>query len=247
MSELTTYLKVGTTAIVLEMIEDGFIPPDFALCNSVQALKAISRDLTCRKTVPLQNGQQYSALELQQAYLDLAHRYYSTRPVSATVADLLRQWEHVLTALAEDPGQLHQEIDWVIKRYLLMAYAARSQRSPTATADRLLMLDLQYHDIRRSKGPYYLLERQGRVARIATETQIEAAMVDPPPDTRAKLRGDLIKFANLRRIPYEIDWNYIRIGYLLNLWVKCEDPFQYESDNIAHLIRRLEDAPMVGG
>ncbi len=72
-------------------------------------------------------------------------------------------------------------------------------------------------------------------------------MVGPPPDTRAKMRGDLIKFANLRRIPYEIDWNYIRVGYLLNLWVKCRDPFQYENDKIAHLMRRLEGAPVVGG
>ena len=247
MSEFTTYLKVGTTALVLDMIEDGFIPPDFALRHPVEALKDISRDLTCREPVPLQNGQQYSALELQKAYLELAHRYYSSRPLSTTAADLLRRWEHVLTALAEDPMQLHQEIDWVIKHHLLTAYAARSQRSPEATADRLLMLDLQYHDIRRSKGLYYLLERQGRVARIATEAQIETAMVEPPPDTRAKIRGDLIKFANLRQIPYEIDWDYIRIGYLLHLWIKCQDPFQYESDQVAHLMRRLEDAPMVGG
>ncbi len=151
--ELTTYLKVGTTAVVLEMIEAGFIPPDFALRNPLQALKVIWRDLTCRKAVSLQNGRHYSALELQKAYLDLAHRYYSTHPVSATAADLLRRWEHVLTALAEDPRQLHQEIDW----------------------------------------------------------------------------------------------NYIGIGYLLNLWVKCQDPFQYENDKIAHLMRRLEGAPMVGG
>ena len=94
---------------------------------------------------------------------------------------------------------------------------------------------------------YYLLERQGRVARITTDAQIETAMVDPPPDTRAKIRGDLIKFANLRQIPYDLDWNYIRIGDLLHLWVKCPDPFQYKSDQVARLMRRFEGAPMVEG
>ena len=85
-----------------------------------------------------------------------------------------------------------------------------------ARSDRLLMLDLQYHDIRREKGLYYLLERRGQVDRIVSEADIEKAMVDPPQNTRAKMRGELIKLAKKKRIPYDLDWNYIRIGYLLN-------------------------------
>ena len=91
------------------------------------------------------------------------------------------------------------------------------------------MLDLQYHDIRREKGLYFLLERRGKVERIVSDVDIEKAMVDPPQNTRAKMRGELIKLAKKKRIPYDLDWNYIRIGYLLNLWVKCNDPFQEET------------------
>jgi proteasome accessory factor A len=240
MSEFSTYLKVGTTALVLQMIEDDFLPPIFSLRNPVRAIKDISRDLTCREAVPLNSGKKYSALELQKEYLDLAHRYYSTRPMSPEAADILQKWEYVLTKLEEDPMQLHHEIDWVIKLHLLQAYGERTNLSPEASGDRMLMLDLQYHDIRREKGLYFLLERKGRVVRLATDEQIEKAMVDPPQNTRAKMRGELIKLAKMKRIPYDLDWNYIRIGYLLNLWVKCNDPFQEENEKVTQLKRRIE-------
>jgi proteasome accessory factor A len=240
MSEFSTYLKVGTTALVLQMIEDDFLPPTFSLRNPVRAIKDISRDLTCREAVPLNSGKKYSALELQKEYLDLAHRYYSTRPMSPEAADILQKWEYVLTKLEEDPMQLHHEIDWVIKLHLLQAYGERTNLSPEASGDRMLMLDLQYHDIRREKGLYFLLERKGQVVRLATDGQIETAMVDPPQNTRAKMRGELIKLAKMKRIPYDLDWNYIRIGYLLNLWVKCNDPFQEENEKVTQLKRRIE-------
>jgi proteasome accessory factor A len=240
MSEFTTYLKVGTTAIVLEMIEDDFLTPNFSLRNPVRAIKDISRDLTCREPIPLNNGKKYSALELQKEYLDLAHRFYSTRSMSPMAADILQKWEYVLTKLAEDPMQLHREIDWVIKLHLLKAYGERLQLSPEASGDRMLMLDLQYHNIRREKGLYFLLERKGQVERLTTDAHIEKAMVDPPQNTRAKMRGELIKLAKMKRIPYDLDWNYIRIGYLLNLWVKCNDPFQEENEKVNQLKRRIE-------
>jgi proteasome accessory factor A len=240
MSEFSTYLKVGTTALVLQMIEDDFLPPTFSLRNPVRAIKDISRDLTCREAVPLNSGKKYSALELQKEYLDLAQRYYSTRPMSPEAADILQKWEYVLTKLEEDPMQLHHEIDWVIKLHLLQAYGERTNLPPETSGDRMLMLDLQYHDIRREKGLYFLLERKGQVVRLATNEQIEKAMVDPPQNTRAKMRGELIKLAKMKRIPYDLDWNYIRIGYLLNLWVKCNDPFQEENEKVTQLKRRIE-------
>ncbi len=240
MSEYTTYLKVGTTAIILEMIEDDFITPNFSLRNPVRAIKDISRDLTCREQVPLNNGKKYSALELQKEYLELAHRYYSTRQKSEMVTDILEKWEEVLTKLEEDPMQLDRKVDWVTKMNLLKAYGERTKQPSETSGDRMLMLDLQYHDIRRDKGLYYLLERKDKVERVTTNEAIDKAMVDPPQNTRAKMRGELIKLAKMKRIPYDLDWNYIRIGYLLNLWVKCNDPFQEENEKVTQLKRRIE-------
>jgi proteasome accessory factor A len=240
MSEFTTYLKVGTTALVLEMIEDDFLSQNLTLRNPVRAIKDISRDLTCREPVPLNNGRKLTALEMQKEYLELAHRYYSTRPVSPMAADILQKWEFVLTKLEEEPMQLHRHIDWIAKMHLLQTYGERSKQAAETSSDRLLMLDLQYHDIRRQKGLYYLLERKGLVERIATDAEIDKATVDPPQNTRAKMRGELIKLAKMKRIPYDLDWNYIRIGYLLNLWVKCNDPFQEENEKVTQLKRRIE-------
>ncbi len=240
MSEYTTYLKVGTTAIILEMIEDDFITPNFSLRNPVRAIKDISRDLTCREQVPLNNGKKYSALELQKEYLELAHRYYSTRQKSEMITDILDKWEEVLTKLEEEPMQLDRKVDWVTKMNLLKAYGERTKQPSETSGDRMLMLDLQYHDIRRDKGLYYLLERKGKVERVTTDEAIDKAMVDPPQNTRAKMRGELIKLAKMKRIPYDLDWNYIRIGYLLNLWVKCNDPFQEENEKVTQLKRRIE-------
>ena len=124
--------------------------------------------------------------------------------------------------------------------HLLRAYSERAELAGEVNGDRLLMLDLQYHDIRREKGIYYLLERKGQMERITTDAQIDTAMVDPPQNTRAKMRGELIKLAKLKRIPYDLDWNYIRIGYLLNLWVKCNDPFQEENEKVTQIKRRIE-------
>ncbi len=240
MSEYTTYLKIGTTAIVLQMIEEDFLTPNFSLRNPVRAIKDISRDLTCREQVPLNNGKKYSALELQKEYLELAHKYFSARSMSPMAADIMQKWEYVLTKLEEDPIQLHRQIDWVAKMHLLRAYSERTELADEVNGDRLLMLDLQYHDIRREKGIYYLLERKGQMERITTDAQIDTAMVDPPQNTRAKMRGELIKLAKLKRIPYDLDWNYIRIGYLLNLWVKCNDPFQEENEKVTQIKRRIE-------
>lgn len=240
MSEYATYMKIGTTAIILEMIEDDFITPNFSLRNPVRAIKDISRDLTCKEQVPLNNGKKYSALELQKEYLELAHRYYSTRPVSDMTRDILDKWEDLLAKLEEDPMQLERKVDWVTKINLLKAYSDRTKLSPETSGDRMLMLDLQYHDIRREKGLYYLLERKGKVDRITTDEKIDNAIVEPPQNTRAKMRGELIKLAKKKRIPYDLDWNYIRIGYLLNLWVKCNDPFQEENEKVTQLKRRIE-------
>jgi proteasome accessory factor A len=75
MSEVSNYLKCGTMAIVLSMIEDDFIERDLSLESPVHAYRKLSRDLTCRETLKLKDGRTPPALDLQREFLDLAHRY----------------------------------------------------------------------------------------------------------------------------------------------------------------------------
>jgi proteasome accessory factor A len=187
MSELTTYLKVGTTAIALSMLEDDFIDRDFTLDNPVQAFRTISRDLTCRTPVRMKDGRSLTAVALQREFLELAHRYYRDRELDTVTKDVLVRWEYVLDRLEQDPMSLSRELDWVIKKDLIESYMATHDLDWTDA--KVAMIDLQYHDIRPGKGLFYKLEESEAVERLVTDDEIVKAIHDPPKDTRAYFRG----------------------------------------------------------
>jgi len=191
MSEVSTYLKVGTTALVLAMVEDGACRRDLALEDPVRAIKEISHDTTCTRKVRLKRGKEFSAIELQREYLDLARAYYATVEQSPQVTDLLERWERVLAQLAEDPRQCARELDWVIKQELIASYMSRKEVG--FDDQRISMLDLQYHDLRLDKGLYYRLEREGYVERLLSDEEIDRATSVPPTDTRAYFRGTCLQ------------------------------------------------------
>jgi proteasome accessory factor A len=187
MSELTTYLKTGTTAVVLAMLEDDFIDRDLSLDNPVLAFRQISRDLTCRVPVRLRDGRTVTAVDVQRELLELAHRYYRDRELDTVTKDVLVRWEYVLDRLEQDPMTLSRELDWVIKRDLIESYRAKHDLGWSDS--RVAMIDLQYHDIRPGRGLFYKLEEADAVERIASEDEITQAIHDPPRDTRAYFRG----------------------------------------------------------
>jgi proteasome accessory factor A len=193
LAEVATYLKVGTTAAVLAMLEDGAALEDLALEDPVRALKEISHDPTCRRKVRLKRGKEYSAIELQRAYLEQVAAYYAQREPTPEVTDLLARWSAILDKLATDPRTCARELDWVIKLELLEAYMRK--KGVGFDDQRIPMLDLQYHDLRSDRGLYYHLERNGHVERLLGDDEIQWAMRHPPTDTRAYFRGMcLLKF-----------------------------------------------------
>jgi proteasome accessory factor A len=197
MAELSTYLKVGTTAIVLAMLEDGALTKDLVLDDPVRAIKEISHDPTCRRRVRLRRGAELSAIELQREYLELALDYYSRVEQPPVVREVLERWQAVLDRLAQDPRECGRELDWVIKLELIRSYAER--KGLRLDDQRLHMLDLQYHDLRLDKGLYYRLERDGFVERLVSDDEVERARVEPPADTRAYFRGTC-----LRKFPEQV-------------------------------------------
>src|SRR5690606_41063270 len=115
MSEISTYLKLGSTALVLAMIEDGFLTRDFSVENPVAALRAVSHDPTCKYKIPLRDGRKLTAVQLQMEYLEQARKYVEERSgggVDELTKDVLDRWESVLTRLEEDPMQLCGQLDW---------------------------------------------------------------------------------------------------------------------------------------
>jgi proteasome accessory factor A len=234
MSEVSTYLKVGTTAIVLTMIEDGFITRDLTLEDPVRAIKEISHDVTCRRRVRLKRGKEFSAIEIQREYLDLAREYYQDRERSPQVADILERWQYVLDQLALDPMTLHRELDWVIKHALITSYITR--KGCSFDDQRVFMLDLQYHDIKRTRGLYYLMLQGGLIDRVITEGEIETAMTTPPQTTRAKVRSDFIKYAIERNKSYDVGWSYLKLNDRYQRTILCKDPFKAWDPRVDELI-----------
>jgi len=191
MAELPTFLKLGTAALVLRMIEDDFIAEDFTLTEPVRAIRTVSHDPSCKATIELSDGRRLSAIELQWEYLRLASKYSEDNDTDGGAADVLSAWEQVLEGLESDPTSQSHRLDWVAKLALLEAYRARDGLG--WDHPKLRLIDLQYHDVSRKRGLYYKLERAGKIDRLVTEEEIEWAIDHPPEDTRAYFRGECLR------------------------------------------------------
>jgi proteasome accessory factor A len=234
MSEFATFLKVGTTAIVLRMIEDNFIRQRLALRDSVRAIQQISEDTTCTRNIELENGKRLSAVELQRQYLDCARQYFEQVESDPVTDQVMARWEYVLNCLETNPLQLDRELDWVVKKKLIETYV--TSRNLKWDSAKVLMLDLQYHNIRPETGLYYKLERDKLVERIVTDEQIDKAMHLPPETTRAKFRGRFVKLANERKILCGVNWSYIQLYEPYQKLFLSTDPLQAEYEEASRMI-----------
>jgi proteasome accessory factor A len=129
MAQVATFLKVGTTAIVLAMVEDDFLPREFVFRAPVQAMRAVSYDTALTRPLDLVDGTTATALEVQWELLDRARKYADDRGLevvgAGSGAEVLRRWEAVLTGLEADPMGQAGQIDWVAKLALLDGWRAR--------------------------------------------------------------------------------------------------------------------------
>ncbi|HEV7826502.1 MAG TPA: depupylase/deamidase Dop [Mycobacteriales bacterium] len=190
LSEVATYLKVGTTSLVLAMIEDRFLTGDLALSEPVSDLRAVSHDPLLKHTVRLRDGRRITALQLQVEYCERARKYVEDRfgsDADEQTVDVLARWESVLDRLATDPMLCARELDWVAKLRLLEGYRQRDGLG--WSSPRLQLVDLQYSDVRPEKGLYNRLVARGDMDLLVDEEEVRAAMTTPPANTRAYFRG----------------------------------------------------------
>ncbi|MBN1092692.1 proteasome accessory factor PafA2 [Blastococcus sp. TML/M2B] len=198
LAELSTYLKVGTTSLVLAMIEARFLPRDLSLEEPVEALRAVSHDPSLTYQVRLRDGRRMTALELQQCYLELAQKFVAQHGEGdEQTDDVLRRWAEVLEDLAIDPMRCADRLDWPAKLRLLEGY--RSRDGLAWGDSRLKLVDLQYSDVRPDKGLYNRLVARGSMQRLLTDEEVDRAVVHAPEDTRAYFRGEC-----LRRFPAQV-------------------------------------------
>jgi len=195
MSEVATFLKVGTTAVVLSMIEDNELGDEWLLANPVPAIRQVSHDPALRRPILLRDGRRATAIEIQWGLLERARKYEQTHGLESVGeqvgADVLSRWERVLTGLEHDPASVANWVDWAAKRRLVDGYAERHDLPPGSA--HLKAIDLQYHDLRRDR----CLALRAGLDTIVSQADAEQAMTDPPTTTRAYFRGRCLqKFPN---------------------------------------------------
>lgn len=205
MAELSTYLKLGTTAIVLEMLEASAEFPNLDLEDPIRAIKEVSRDLDMKGTLKLADGRVTSAIGIQRAYLKTAMDFYACHELTQITKDVLVRWEEALDKLERDPMLLVRELDWVAKRQMIRSYMER--RGCGWNDPRVLLLDLQYHDVRPERGLYYTLERSNLVDRLLQDSEIAEAEHKAPANTRAYFRGNCLK--KFPREVYAASWTSV--------------------------------------
>ena len=238
MSEYAGFLKVGACGFILRMLEEpGVVFRDMTLENPTRAIREISNDLTCRRTVRLASGREMSALDIQREFLDRALRFAARRDTSPEEDRILAMWEHCLDGIERDPLSLHRECDWVAKHRMVESY--RERHGLALSDPRVLLLDLQYHDVNRRRSLYYLMQDRGMMERTTTDAAIAAAVDEAPSTTRAKLRGDFIRRAKERRRDFTVDWVHLKLNDQAQRTVLCKDPFRYEDERVQKLIDSL--------
>ncbi|MEX1218489.1 MAG: Pup--protein ligase [Acidimicrobiales bacterium] len=238
MSEYATFLKVGTTAILLRMLEEpNVIMRDMTLENPIRAIREISHDMSCTRKVRLANGREATALEIQSEYLTRALRYAEHRDLSPLETQALGMWEKALTAIERDPLGQDREADWVMKYKLIEAY--RTRHGLELNDPKVMLLDLQYHDINRQRGVFYRMQDRGLVERTCTDSEITEAIDTPPQTTRARLRGEFVRRAKEQKRDYTVDWVHLKLNDQAQRTVLCKDPFRSHDERVEKLIASL--------
>jgi proteasome accessory factor A len=195
LSDTATYLKLGTTAIVLSMIEEGFLRDrDWSPARPVAEMHAVSHDVSLAHRVALADGRSLTAVEVQQEILDAARTFCAREdhaPLDEQTEHVLAEWQRMLDGLASDPSTLARELDWVAKHALMEGFVRRD--GIAWDSPRLQLIDLQYADIRPDKGLAARLEDRGLLVRMFTDEDVDRAVHSPPDDTRAYFRGECMR------------------------------------------------------
>jgi proteasome accessory factor A len=242
MSEMTTLLKVVSMDFVLRLLETGNLTRDFTLENPIRAIRDVSHDISGLALVTLNSGSTMSALDMQWAYLEMAKNYAASGDMNLTPQHniALELWERTLVAIqTQNHALISQDIDWAIKKHLLDTY--QEKHNLDLLSPRIAQLDLMYHDISQNRGLFYLLQKNARVNRVTTDSEIVAAQTVPPQTTRAKLRGDFIAAAQDAGKDISVDWVHLKMNDQTQRTVLCKDPFASVDERVERLIESMLD------
>jgi proteasome accessory factor A len=240
MSETTTVLKVATTELMLRAAELGLLKDKFTIENPIKTIKEISNDLKFRNSFRLSSGREITALQMQNEMFNVV----SLMPGLDELLEkplyryALNLWRRSLDALeSEDYSLVDMELDWMIKRKFMNSYKEKHQLNDMDS--RLILLDISYHNIRKDRGLFYILEKSGMAKTLITNNDVNSAMENPPQTTRAALRGRFIKVAQEKKRDFTVDWVNLKINDQQQSSIACKDPFKNIDERVDKLIAAL--------
>jgi len=242
MAEPTALLKMGSTDLVLRLMEARVQMPGLALAREMQAIRDVAHDLTGTATVELAEGGRATAVEIQQAYLDLVRSHLGgIIAVTEEVEQILDLWSRGIEAVrTRNFALVETELDWAIKHKIITRY--RQRLECRLDDPRLARLELAFHDVSPEHGLFYRLQSQGLVRRIVSDDAIEKAMTTAPTTTRAHLRGRFVKAASEAGRDYTVDWVHLKVTGEESRTILLKDPFRSEDERVDDLISSLNPA-----
>lgn len=190
-SEVQTFLKLGSTALVLDAIEDGALADAIELVDPVHDVWSVSHDPALKYSMDTVNHGRMTALEVQWKYLDAVREYIGPIGLDPIWISVLDEWEKILVDLEEDPLKTADRLDWTAKLRILEGY--RNRDGLTWNDPKLRLLDLQYHDVDPGRSLYQKLVDHGAMRRMFDDEEVELAVAEPPEDTRAFFRGRCVR------------------------------------------------------
>lgn len=240
MSEVQTFIKLGSAALILMAIEEGVLPETLRLANPVDDTWRVSHDLDMNRPLELAEGGTATALELQGRYLEWATKYAENADLPEPYEQVLREWESVLADLERDPLSAADRLDWAAKYRLLLDYR---DRDGLAWDDaKLRLLALQYHDVNPAKGLFYKLEEAGRIRKLFTEAEVEHAVNEPPARTRAYFRGKSVRKYGDSLVAANWDSLVFDAGEETLKRVPMMEPLRGTKELVGGLLDRSDDA-----
>jgi proteasome accessory factor A len=242
--DVANLLKLGTTSLVLAMIEDRAISEELAVSKPVATLHAVSHDPTLKSLIELRDGRTMTAVQLLWVYHEHADRYLQSRyagELDVDTAEVMQRWADILTRLERDPMECAREVDWVAKLKLLQGY--RDRDGLEWSDHRLRAIDIQWSDVRPEKGLFHRMLSLGRIEQLVSDEEVKSAVVTPPEDTRAYFRGRC-----LEKYPSEIaaaSWDSVIFdvpGHASLQRVPMLEPLRGTRATVGALLDRSPDA-----
>ena len=240
MSETTTVLKVATTELMLRAAELGLLKDKFTIENPIKTIREISNDLKFRNSFRLSSGREITALQMQNEMYNIVLSMPGLDEIleKPFYRYALNLWRRSLDALeSQDYSLVDMELDWMIKRKFMNSYKEKHQLNDMDS--RLILLDISYHNIRKDRGLFYILEKSGMAKTLITNNDVNSAMENPPQTTRAALRGRFIKVAQEKKRDFTVDWVNLKINDQQQSSIACKDPFKNIDERVDKLIAAL--------